>query len=174
MLLSRDVLEALGFTANERETGTMSVTLEVVDGELRVRRDTGEVVTASVRDAGAVAANESLKEWQQRLLQAVRDHGPATTVEIAAAVGRTREQTSTNLNKLRREGLVEREVGAGALSSTRLRAVRSPVTLSVACAITEPPAFQSVTTSLLLAPLRLALSAVTVSGVAPTVNTHPK
>ncbi len=113
LLLSRDVLDALGFTPEERATGALSVTLDVVDGELLVRRDTGEGVTAPVRGAGTVASDESLKEWQQRLLQAVRDHGPATTVEIAAVVGRTREHTSLNLNKLKREGLVERELGAG-------------------------------------------------------------
>lgn len=106
------MLEALGFTAEDRETGAMSVTLEVLDGALVIRRDTGQE-SAGTAATSAAPLNTPLKEWQQRLLAAVRDHGPATTVEIAAVVGRTREQTSTNLNKLKRLGLVQRELGAG-------------------------------------------------------------
>lgn len=114
LILSRDMLDSLGFATEERvrDGDGMTVVVDEVDGALVIRRE-GAVESTLDPALSPGLDIAPLKEWQQRLLAAVRDHGPATTVEIAAIVGRSREQTSTNLNKLRRLGLVERELGAG-------------------------------------------------------------
>lgn len=109
-VVSRDMLEHLGLSGSERDV----VVEAVPGGALLIRRadapavDSAELSTALTAEPDVVPADAPQKEWRQRLLLAVRDHGPTTTVAIAKVVGRTRESTSGNLNKLKREGLVMR------------------------------------------------------------------
>lgn len=122
-VVSRDMLEHLGITGDDR-----SVVVEALPGgALLIRRDGAEPVSPAELQAemtsspDVVPIEAPLKEWRQRLLLAVRDHGPVSTTELATLVGRTRESTSSNINQLKREGLVARTLAGWELTPAAAR-----------------------------------------------------
>jgi len=117
-VVSRDMLEHLGITSDDR-----AVVVEALPGgALLIRRDGApapspvELHAELTSEPDVVPTEAPLKEWRQRLLLAVRDHGPLSTKELAMIVGRTRESTSGNVNKLKREGLVIRTLAGWELT----------------------------------------------------------
>lgn len=117
-VVSRDMLEHLGINGDDR-----TVVVEALPGgALLIRRDGAPPVERDLlheelaSEPDVLPAGAPLKEWRQRLLLAVRDHGPVSTTELAKIVGRTRESTSGNVNKLKREGLVARSLAGWELT----------------------------------------------------------
>lgn len=122
-VVSRDMLEHLGITGDDR-----AVVVEALPGgALLIQRDGApapspdELHAELTSEPDVVPTEAPLKEWRQRLLLAVRDHGPINTTELARIVGRTRESTSGNLNKLKREGLVHRSLAGWELTPAAAR-----------------------------------------------------